>query len=165
MRQLSLRGKPDMYYFVDHGIDSLPQPTATRQRAPALRGDGARYRVCQKSAAQTIHSSPVHAEQVPSQNRLFFRERCSPQWTEHVCYLRSAVTRFVRNRRCRSSLTFIERISGIKGHDERTSKINGHSVIRPLPKRNARKATQTPALTRPRGLTALSFISVSCEHD
>src|ERR1700674_2382029 len=103
MRQLSLRGKPDVHYFVDHVIDSRSQPTAARRRASALRGDGARYRVCQEPTAQTIHSCPVHTEQIRSEHRLLFRERSSSQWTEHVCYLRSAATRFVRIRHSRSS--------------------------------------------------------------
>src|SRR6202789_268286 len=84
IRQLSLRGKPDVHYFVDHVIDSRSQPTAARRRASALRGNGARYRVCQEPTTQTIHSCPVHPEQLRSEHRLLFRERSSPQWTGHV---------------------------------------------------------------------------------
>jgi hypothetical protein len=51
-------------------------------------------------------------------------------------------------------IQLVERISGIKGHDERASKINGHPVVRPLLKRNARKSDQPLFRPAARGCSA-----------
>jgi len=123
MGQLSLPRKPDVHYFVDHFIDVIPQSTAARRRASAIRSDGARDGVCQESPAQTIHRRPVHAKELPSDNRLFSREGSSPQWSKHRCHLLNAAAPLIRIRHRRSSSTFVERISRIKGHSERASKI------------------------------------------
>ncbi|WP_243658652.1 hypothetical protein [Paraburkholderia sp. BL9I2N2] len=60
-----------MHYFVDHLIDVVPQPTAAHRWTSAMRSDGTRYRIGQKSPAQTIHRCPMHAEQAPGENGLF----------------------------------------------------------------------------------------------
>lgn len=75
--------------------------------------------------------SSVHAEKLPSENRLFSRERSSPQRSKHRCNVLNAAAPLVRIRQWCSSTNFVKGISRVKGHSERASKINGHAATRP----------------------------------